>query len=382
MTTRAKVSTWRVAGALAMGALVVVPLSSAHTNAVVTPHALTCTNASAVASWTLGQLANETVAVPANATDLSTISASASEGFAGVLVFGNSAPKNFATQVASLRARVPRHGGYLVMTDDEGGGVWRLANLVAPLPWAKSLAHDSPTQITTLVHRAVVAMAHVGVSMDLAPVLDVDGSNVVPGAANADGLRSFSGTTSMVTKDGLAYLKGFSGTSVVAVVKHFPGLGGVSPNTDVGSAATKPWSYVQAHTLAPFVAAINAGARAVMVANVTVPGLTTRPASLSPAVMNVLRHQLGFNGLIMTDSLSAGAISQAHYGVISASVAALAAGANLVLFSIPVHHSTMALARQISSSIVKAVGLGTIHRSQLEADAVAVASAQHANLCT
>ena len=352
-----------------LGALAVVLTGSVLAVHSVASHGATtlagrsCSNVTQVATWTLGQLANETVAVPADAMNLSSISAAASEGYGGILIFGNTAPSNFAHQIATLRDAVPRHAGFLVMTDDEGGGVWRLANLIPPLAWAKTLSQYPPAKITSLVHSAAVRMAQLGVNMDLAPVADVDGSNIIPGNANADGLRSFSGTTSVVTTDVLAYLKGFAGTTVVPVVKHFPGLGGVSPNTDYGAASTKKWSTVQATTLAPFTAAINAGVSAVMVANVIVPGLSTRPATLSPAVMSVLRNQLGFHGLIVDDSLSAGAISQAHYGVVSAAVASLAAGSDLILFSVPRHNSAMELAHQVSSNIVTAVGLGTITRT-------------------
>ena len=370
-----------VTAALAVGALVVAPLSIPKNRTVASATVAACSNSTVLATWSLSQLANETIAVPADATNLSSVAPAAKEGFGGILLFGNVAPSNFRAQIAAMRANTPHHGGLLVMTDDEGGAVWRLANLIAPLPWAKKLAHSSPAHITALVHAAALQMAQLGVTMDLAPVLDVDGSSAFPGNANADGLRSFSGTTSVVTTDGVAYLKGFVGTNVVAVVKHFPGLGGVTPNTDYGAASTKQWSVVEASTLAPFRAAIKAGASALMVANVLIPGLTNRPATLSPAVMKVLRTQLGFQGLIVTDSLSAGAIAQAHYGLVSASVASLAAGADLVLFSVPAHGSAMTLARQISANVVKAVGLGTISRAQLVAAALQVVTAQHAHLC-
>jgi beta-N-acetylhexosaminidase len=369
-----------VLGVTAAAALAFVPVALPHA-AAPSAAAIGCSNATQVATWSLSQLANETISVPADATNLSSISSAARQGFGGVLLFGNTAPANFATQIAALRNSVPRHGGLLVMTDDEGGGVWRLANLIAPLPWAKTLAQDSPASISALVHSAALRMSKIGVTMDLAPVADVDGSHAYPGANNADGLRSFSGTTSVVSKDVLAYLKGFKGTNVVAVVKHFPGLGGVSPNTDDGAASTKSWSTVQATTLAPFVAAIHAGVSALMVANVKIPGLTNLPATLSPAVMSVLRNQLNFHGLIVTDSLSAGAITQAHFGVNSAAVASLAAGSDLILFGIPQNGATMALAHEISSNIVKAVAMGKISRAQLINAAILVVNAQHANLC-
>ena len=95
----------------------------------------------------------------------------------------------------------------------------------------------------------------------------------------------------------------------------------------------QPLSQLTTTGLVPFRAAVNAGAHAVMVSNATVPGLTTEPASLSPAVITgLLRHQLGFHGLVVTDSLSAGAILTAGRTLPQAAVAALAAGADLILF--------------------------------------------------
>src|SRR5207302_8825331 len=135
-----------------------------------------------------------------------------------------------------------------------------------------------------------------GVNMDLAPVVDVDGRNVPPGATNPDGWRSFSGNTAVVTRDGIAFMNGLRSAKVIPVLKHFPGLGGSTGNTDNGAAQTLPWSTLKQVAIPPFAAAINDGAPAVMVSNATVPGLTTLPASLSPAVMPALKITLHFQG--------------------------------------------------------------------------------------
>jgi len=120
----------------------------------------------------------------------------------------------------------------------------------------------------------------------------------------------------------------------VPVVKHFPGLGGATGNTDVMSASTPPWSTEQKLGLVPFENALVAHIPAVMIANATVPGLTSLPASISPEVIaKLLRHQLGFGGLVITDSLSAVALSALGYSVPKAAVAALEAGADMVLFN-------------------------------------------------
>jgi len=177
-------------------------------------------------------------------------------------------------------------------------------------------------------------------------------------------------------------MNGLQSSGVIAVLKHFPGLGGSTGNTDNGVAQTLPWSTLQQVAIPPFAAAINGGAQAIMVSNATVPGLTTLPASLSPAVMQELRVTLQFHGLVMTDSLSAGAISAAGYSMPSAAVQSLKAGADMVMFGLPATTTeTVSQTFAIRAAIVSAVANGTLARSRLiDADAAVLAS-RHVNLC-
>jgi beta-N-acetylhexosaminidase len=221
----------------------------------------------------------------------------------------------------------------LVMADEEGGGVQRLAALTGSLPWPRQMAaSETPAQVRTQVELVAQRMRAAGVAMDLAPVLDADGG-AGPNATDPDGQRSFSAEPAVVTAYGGAFAAGLEAGGVVPVAKHFPGLGGASGNTDNGAAQTLPLASLQAGAMAPFAAAIAAGIPAVMVANATVPGLTSGPASLSPAAIGgLLRTTLHFSGLVLTDSLSAGAIAAAGYTLPEAAAAAVEAGADLVLF--------------------------------------------------
>jgi beta-N-acetylhexosaminidase len=221
----------------------------------------------------------------------------------------------------------------MVMGDEEGGGIQRLSGLVVDVPWPRTMAATMTTaQVKSLATTLGTQMRSLGVGVDLAPVLDVDG-RPGPSATNPDGLRSFGSNPVTVAAYGVAFMQGLEAGGVLAVVKHFPGLGGSTANTDYGPAATLPWSELRTVGLPPFRAAISAGARAVMVANAYVPGLTDLPASVSPAVITgVLRDQLGFQGLVVTDSLSAGAISAAGLAVPVASADSIEAGADMVLF--------------------------------------------------
>lgn len=336
-----------------------------------------------VSAWSLGRIANETIVIPVYATNIGAMAPAARAGYGGLLLFGNVAPTSMPAIIATLQRERPVHYAMLVMTDEEGGGVMRLNNVVSAFPWAKSMGtHYSPSQIAAVASRVGRQLLSVGVNMDLAPVLDVDGRADYPGAANPDGLRSFSGTPLIVAADGAAFMKGLTKANVTSVVKHFPGLGYATRNTDYGPAATLTWARLRSTGLVPFKQAIADGAQAVMMSNARVPGLSALPAGLSPTVIQVLRQTLGFQGLIVTDSLSAGAISALHLAEPAAAVMALAAGADLILFGSPSSPTkSLALASQISDAVVGAVNSGALPKSTLIAAAAQVLATHNTLTC-
>jgi beta-N-acetylhexosaminidase len=183
------------------------------------------------------------------------------------------------------------------------------------------------------------------------------------------------------TADGLAFAAGLKQGGVIPVLKHFPGIGSSSGNSDLGPAVDPPWSVVASRDLLPFRAAIRAGVPAVMVSNASVPGLTSLPASLShAAIAGLLRGQLGFTGLVLTDSLSAGAIRSAGYSVPRAAVAAVAAGADMIIFnSYP--SATASLTVATVRALVGAVRNGTIPLARLVDAASHVLAVKHVSLC-
>jgi beta-N-acetylhexosaminidase len=343
---------------------------------------LTCAT-QVVNTWTLTQLANETIAVPVNASNIGSMAPAARSGYGGFLLFGATAPPTLAPILATLRRERPGHYAQVVMTDEEGGGVVRLTNLVGSFPWAQTMGKNlTATQIRAVGLRVGTRLMSGGVNTDLAPVLDVDARAQEPGAANPDGYRSFSGTASVAGADGTAFMNGLEQAGVLSVVKHFPGLGYASRNTDYGPAATLSWSKLQTTGLVPFKAAIAGGATAVMMSNAWVPGLSALPAGLSPVVVRALRSTLGFTGLIVTDSLSAGAITALHLAEPAASVMAIAAGDDLILYGSPASPSaSLALAAKISAALVRAVGVGSISRATLVSAAAQVLAARNQLSC-
>lgn len=343
-----------------------------------------CSTLQVLSKWPLPEVASQTLAVPVEESDVGAIAAAVRFGVGGVVLFGAEAPTDLSSQLAALRSETLHHLGLLVMTDEEGGGIQRMANLVGNMPWPRQMAERMTTgQIYALTRQVARKMLANGVNVDLAPVLDVDGRNVSPSASDPDGYRSFGGSTSVATRDGLAYLEGMMAGGVVPVVKHFPGLGGASGNTDDGPATTLPWSRLKKVALPPFETAIAHGVPAVMTSNAVVPGLTTVPVSISQvATTTVLRRQMGFRGLVITDSLSAGALSDIGYSVRKAAVAALRAGADVVLYGLSSSSAAdVSEAVAIRKAIVVAVRTGGLRRSLLDEEAAEVLATKHVKLC-
>lgn len=355
------------------------PVSSPSSSVSPTPSATPCSNQLILSKWTINRLAAQVVAVPVEESDVSAVAAEISQGVGGVLLFGATAPADLGSELTSLESTAPGGIRPFVMTDEEGGGVQRMANLVGSMPWAREMGSTmTPTQIQGLAESVGKAMLEAGVTMDLAPVLDVDGGDG-PNATDPDGWRSFGDDATTATSDGLAFAAGLQAAGVIPVVKHFPGLGGASGNTDDGPASTLPYSTLVGSGLLPFEAAVSAKLPAVMVSNATVPGLSTVPASLSAAVIEgLLVGQLHYQGLILTDSLDALAISDLGLNVAQASVESIAAGADMILFSSGDQAQVLG---SIQAAMVAAVGDGQLTQPRLVDAASKVISAKGVSLC-
>jgi len=345
------------------------------------PVAAACTNAQRVESWSLRRLADQTVTVPVQESNVAAVTPEVHAGAGGVILFGDRAPAELRSALRTLTSKALGGVPPLVMTDEEGGAVQRMANLVGSMPSARTMvATMTPRQVRRLATRVGARMRDAHVTMDLAPVLDLDGG-AGPNTTDAIGARSFSLDPEVTTRYGLAFARGMLAADVIPVVKHFPGLGQATASTDLEPAWTRPWSDLQRRGLEPFSAAIDAGMPAVMVTNARVPGLTTLPATLSFEVnRQVLRQRLGFHGLVLTDSLSAGAVRRAGYHVPAASVRAIRVGADMVLFA-----TTTAevpdVTRRTVRAMVNAVHTGLLPRSRLQNAALHVLRAKHVELC-
>lgn len=375
---------WRLGAA----ALAVIPITAIHwrlTNAPLpapraTQSTAPCTNATAIGRWSLSRRAAQLLAVPVDAAQVATLAPSIAAGAGGIILFGSDAPTNLGTLLAAVESHAGGDIAPLVMTDEEGGEIQRLANLVGSIPWPRTMAAEmTPGAVEALAESVGKRMRADGVTMDLAPVLDI-ASGPGPDATHTDGPRSFSPNPQVAARYGLAFARGLLAAGVTPVVKHFPGEGRATANTDYAKASTPPLATLERADLIPFEDAIKANLPAVMVGNATIPGLTSLPASLSPAVIGgLLRRQLGFHGVVLTDSLTADAISDSGFSLARATVLAIHAGADMVLFNATNPNLVFA---QLQSAIVQAVTAGKLPTSVLDNAVSSVLAVKKVNLCS
>jgi len=247
------------------------------------------------------------------------------DGLGSVCLYGRNvvSPEQLARLSEALHAENPQ---LVIAIDEEGGDVTRLeAQTGSSYPGNLALGSVGDADLTRSVARAIgLELAHAGLDLDLAPVADVNSNPANP----VIGVRSFGSDPAAVAQQTTAWVEGLQSAGVGACVKHFPGHG----DTSVDSHLALPIAADDPHTgaLLPFQAGMAAGARAVMSAHIVVPGLDGVPATISTAVMTaLLRDELGFDGLAVSDGIEMRAISDG-VGIGEGAVRALAAGCDLL----------------------------------------------------
>ncbi len=292
-----------------------------------------CASSVDIGKWSSDRLAAQMLAVSANMGALSDISQAVRDGVGGIVLMGNSPSPNLKSEIANLKQSATGAVTPIFMTDEEGGGIQRLSALVASMPWPRSMAATmSISQVENLSYKVGQGMRSLGVDMDLAPVVDLD-AGPGPSSTNPDGRRSFSADASTTVKYANAFIAGLAKAGVTSVIKHFPGLGGASGNTDFAAAITLPYPKLLRTGLIPF-QALAQNAKAVMISNASVPGLTNGvPASLSSKAISVLRRVIGFRGLIMSDSLETVSIASYQPDLAKAAVESAEGGVNMVMLA-------------------------------------------------
>ena len=295
-------------------------------------------------------------------------------GLGGVILFdrhrAGTKPRNVASpgQVAALSAELAALAPdreLIVAIDQEGGLVTRLSTKYGfpALASEASIGEQGDAAVTAWAQGLASTLADAGINLDLAPVVDLDINPDNPAIGALD--RAFSADPAVVANDAAIEIDELRKRGVRSALKHFPGIGSATANTDFGVAdVTATWSDVELEPYRRLLALDSIDA--VMVGHVVNGQLDPNaPASLSKAtVTGVLREQLGFDGPVVTDDLQAGAITDA-FGADDAILLAIDAGCDLLLLANQQVYDT-AIVGHVIDLVVRAVGEGRISEGRID----------------
>lgn len=263
-------------------------------------------------------------------------------GLGGVILFKRNLRDLDQTLRLTAEIRAAAPGPLLIGVDQEGGRVVRLpAPFLAPPAAARIGACGDPSLARRLASAVGRELRVAGINWNLAPVLDIHTNPANP----VIGDRAYGSNPEVVSRFGLAVAAGLTEAGVLSAAKHFPGHGDTSldshralPESQQSAARWRSVEFV------PFQAAIQAGIPAVMVAHLSCPALDpTAPTSLSRQVItHILRTELGFGGVVVSDDLDMGGIT-GQLDVGEAAVRFLEAGGDLILVCQDPAHQEAAL---------------------------------------
>lgn len=283
-------------------------------------------------------------------------------GAGSIIVMGRNyaRPEQLRATLAELQslAAVP----LFVAVDQEGGSVNRFGPPFTAFPGNMALgaiARDAAGLTRAQAELQAEELTAIGVNWNFAPVLDVNNNPDNP----IIGIRSYGSDPARVAELGAAAVEGYQRNGLLACAKHFPGHG----DTGVDSHHALPTipgdrERLNSVELVPFRAAIAAGVGAIMTTHILFPALdSVNPATLSPAILTgLLRQELGYNGVVITDCLEMGAIADG-VGVANATVEAIKAGADVALIC-----HTLSVQRESRQALLDAVRSGELPESRLD----------------
>ena len=332
---------WRtlalILGVIALGGGVIRGMHYVHQRRI--EDQLSAIPARILAGMTLDQKIGQLLHVGLSGPDMDpTIARQIGQAYVGgVILFARNigTPGQLLDLTRGLESASMRASGVplLISVDQEGGRVQRLGpELATHFP---SLMAVGRTDSSSYAEEIGLVTGHelrrLGINLVLAPVLDINNNAANP----VINVRSFGQTAEIVTRLGLAYNRGAAAALTGPVIKHFPGHGDTSIDSHLDLPVIhKTRSQLEELELIPFRAAIAEGAGVVMVAHLLIPDLDPKhPASLSTAIVSgLLRDQLGFNGLVMTDAIEMQAIAD-RYSPGQIAVQAFRPGVDILLVS-------------------------------------------------
>jgi len=217
-----------------------------------------------------------------------------------------------------------------ISIDEEGGRISRMPEELAKIPSNKEIGKVNNSDLSYKIGGILAEELKLfGFNMDFAPVMDINSNPNNP----VIGDRSFGTKAEVVTKLGIQTMKGIQAGGIIPVVKHFPGHGDTSVDSHAGlPVVDNDMNRLKSFELVPFSEAVKSGADAVMIAHILLKSIDPQnPASLSETIItDILRKQLGFNGVVISDDMTMGAIEK-NYIVSDAAVKSINAGTDIVL---------------------------------------------------
>ncbi|WP_409292493.1 glycoside hydrolase family 3 protein [Peribacillus sp. SCS-37] len=288
----------------------------------------------------------------------------------GVILFReNVVTTEQTTRLVDAYKQAAEKFGLLVTIDQEGGIVTRLQS-GTDMPGNMALGAARSAELSEKVGTAIgEELSSLGINMNLAPSLDVNNNPDNP----VIGVRSFGEDPELVAKMGMSYIKGLQKTGTAATAKHFPGHGDTAVDSHLGlPEVPHDLSRLKKVELYPFQQAMDAGIDAVMTAHVTFPKIDDTkaiskkdgteiaiPATLSQKVLTgLMREEMGYKGVIITDAMNMQAISD-HFGAVDAAVRTVKAGTDIVLMPVGLE--------SVAGGLYEAVKTGEITEERIEA---------------
>jgi beta-N-acetylhexosaminidase len=306
-----------------------------------TPTASATTAAGIVAGMSLEQQAGTVLMTAATVDEFASLAPLVRDGaVGGVMIRGRSSAgvQAVASAVGTVTGASRGPAPLLVATDEEGGEVQVLSGSgFGQIPSAVDQATETPSALTSATARWGRALSDAGVNLDLAPVADTPCPAYVhdnPPVADLD--RNYGTDPPAAARSVAAVVRGLASAGVGATVKHFPGLGCVSKNTDTDADVVDDSIAADSARLQPFSSGMAAGARAVMVSSAIYDRIDgSQPALFSSTVIGgLLRGRLGFTGVVMSDDVG-GAVALKAWTPAQRATKFVAAGGDLLLDIVP-----------------------------------------------
>nr|WP_257968034.1 glycoside hydrolase family 3 protein [Peribacillus deserti] len=287
----------------------------------------------------------------------------------GVILFAENvvATEQTAKLVNAYQEASEKYG--LLMTIDQEGGIVTRLQSGTHMPGNMALGATRSEEISEKVGKAIgEELNSLGINMNLAPVLDTNNNPDNP----VIGVRSFGEDPELVAKLGNAYIKGMQNSGIAATAKHFPGHGDTAVDSHLGlPEVPHDIDRLKKVELYPFQKAMDAGIDAIMTAHVTFPKIDDSkaiskkdgteisvPATLSHKVLTgLMREEMGYKGVIITDAMNMQAISD-HFGAVDAAIRAVKAGTDIVLMPVGL--------KAVAEGLYDAVESGEIPEQRIE----------------